>query len=164
MKIKTLYRIFCWFRINRIYKGTRFFNKKVKLLRKVGVVLGDNTKVVGPLFCTGKLVIGDNCWIGKNLNVYGNGIVTIEDNCDIAPNVSFHTGGHRIGNEDRRAGEGLIYNQIIGAGTWVCGNSTFIKDSGTGKGCVVAACACVKDKFEDNVLVGGVPAKIIKKL
>ena len=33
-----------------------------------------------------------------------------------------------------------------------------------GKGCVIAACACVVHDVPDNMLVGGVPAKFIRSL
>lgn len=57
-------------------------------------------------------------------------------------------------------------NVYIGDGTWLCVNSIVLPGVKiTGKGVIVAAGAVVnKDITEDYVLVGGVPAKIIKKL
>ena len=120
--------------------------------------------MVGPIYPHGNLTIGKNCWIGKNLMVNGIGTVVIGDNCDIAPEVTFQTGGHLIGNSERRAGEGVIFNQTVGAGTWIGGRATILNNTNIGKSCVIAGCACVTHDVADNLLVGGVPARVIKQL
>ncbi len=154
------------FLVNKIYIGTnsKFFEKKRKLLVSIGYIIGEKTKIVGPIENHGTLSIGKNCWIGKNLVIEGNGFVTIGDNCDIAPEVTFLTGGHKIGNSERRAGEGESYNIDVGDGTWIGSQSTVLSNTSIGKSCVVASCACVNKSVPDNMLIGGVPAKIIKDL
>lgn len=154
------------FLVNKVYAGTkpRYFEKKRRLLNKIGYEIGEGTKIVGPVYCTGKLKIGKNCWIGKNLTVDGDGCVTIGDNCDIAPEVSFQTGGHLIGDSSRRAGEGIINDITVGNGCWIGARATVVNNIKIGNSCVVASCACVTKDIEDNLLVGGVPAKVIKEL
>ena len=161
IKVRTIF-----FLVNKVFRGTGHFEIKRKLLNCLGggMVIGEGTKVVGPLECTGHLIVGRNCWIGKNLKVNGNGNVTIEDNCDLAPEITFQTGGHVIGNEERRAGEGLIFNQSVGKGTWIGGRVTILNNSNIGEGCVIAGCACVTKDVPDNTLVAGVPARIIRRL
>lgn len=84
--------------INGPLAGTAKFERKRKLLLKAGYLIGKGTKIVGPLIVTtADLRIGENCWIGLGFEVLGNGKVEIGDNCDIAPNVHLHTGGHFIG-------------------------------------------------------------------
>lgn len=153
-----------FFLVNKLYVGTKHFKLKRKLLNSIDFSIGVNTKIVGPIKCTGKLIIGDNCWIGKNFEVNGNGTVIIGNNCDIAPEVTFQTGGHMIGTHERRAGEGLIFTQKVGNGTWIGGRSTILNNTTIGKSCVIAGCACVVGDIEDNMLVGGVPAKVIRRL
>lgn len=152
--------------VNSVYRGTynRFFEKKRKLLNGIGHDIGEGTKIVGPIECTGKLIVGKNCWIGKNLKVNGNGTVIIGDNCDIAPEVTFQTGGHEIGGRERRAGEGKIFEQRVGNGTWIGGRVTILNNATIGDSCVIAACACASGDIPDNVLAGGVPAKIIRRI
>lgn len=152
------------FLINRVYSGTKHFEAKRRCMRRLGHTVGNSTKIVGPVFCTGKLVIGDECWIGKNLKVNGNGTVIIGDCCDIGPEVIFQTGGHQIGTEERRAGEGQTFTQSVGDGCWIGGRSTILNDTSVSSGSVIAACACVTKDIPPNVLAGGVPAKIIKNL
>lgn len=154
------------FLINHIFAGTRpcFFEVKRRLLNAIGYSIGENTKIVGPIECYGDLVVGKHCWIGKNLKINGNGRVVIGSNCDLGPEVTFQTGGHAIGDRNRRAGQGETYHQVIGNGTWIGGRSTICNNSTIGDGCVVAACACVIRDVPDNTLVGGVPAKVIRSL
>lgn len=154
------------FLVNNIFIGTGQFNCKIKikLLNVIGCSIGENTVIVGPIDCRGSLTIGNNCWIGKNLKVNGNGYVVIGDNCDLGPEVTFQTGGHLIGNSERRAGDGLVFSQKVGSGTWIGGRTTICNETKIGKGCVIAGCACVVCDIPDNTLVGGVPAKKIRSL
>ena len=162
--LRGLRRYYAFYLVNKRYVGTRKFEQKRKALIKLGYEIGEGTKIVGPIECTGELTIGKNCWIGKNFKVNGCGKVVIGDNCDLGPEVTFQTGGHEIGDATRRAGEGLIFSQTVGDGTWIGGRATICNNTTIGKGCVVASCACVVKDVEDNTLVGGVPAKIIKQL
>ena len=150
--------------INNIYTGTKFFEQKRFLMKKLGHEIGEGTKIVGPVFCTGKLIVGRNCWIGKNITVNGNGTVKIGDNCDIAPEVTFQTGGHELGGKDRRAGKGWNRDITVNNGCWIGGRSTILGGVNIDEGSLVAACACVCKDVGKNEMVGGVPAKLIRRL
>lgn len=163
IKIRKKYAFFC---INHIYCGTkpRYFERKRKLLVKAGYKIGENTKIVGPVLIQCGFECGKNCWIGRNLCVNGNGFVKIGDNCDIGPEVTFQTGGHLIGSADRRAGEGVSFEQSVGSGTWIGGRATILGKTDIGKSSVIAGCACVVKDVPENCVVGGVPAKVIKEI
>ncbi len=154
------------FLVNTVFAGTRpmWFEVKRKLMISLGYEIGEGTKIVGPIECYAKLRIGKNCWIGKNLIVNGNGTVVIGDNCDIAPEVTFLTGGHQIGDKQRRAGLGESYTITVGDGVWIGGRSTLLNNISVGNGAVIAACACVNKSVNENELVGGVPARVIRIL
>lgn len=159
-------RRFTLYLVNRVYAGTepKFYEKKRRLLNSIGYDIGEGTRIVGPIFCTGRLTVGKNSFIGRNLTVHGNGSVVIGDGCDLGPDVTFLTGGHKIGDATRRAGEGLILTQSVGDGSWIGARSTVVNNTSIGRGCVVAACACVTRDVPDNTLVGGVPAREIRSL
>lgn len=140
------------------------FSLKRRLLCSIGYEIGNGTKIVGPIHNTGKLMIGSNCWIGANLTIHGNGTVIIEDNCDLGPDVTFLTGGHTIGESDRRAGIGETYSITVCKGTWIGARSTIVCNTTIGESVVVAACSCVVKDIPSNKLVGGVPARIIRNL
>lgn len=163
---KYVYRTIVFYIINNwlSYPGA-FKLKRILLNSLANIELESGVKVVGPIKITlNKLHIGSDTWVGKNFICNGNGSVTIGSNCDIAPEVIFNTGGHEIGGPERRGGKGLVFQQKIGNGCWLGARSTFINNCSLGDSCVVAACACVGKKFDDNVVVGGVPAKVIKTL
>lgn len=164
VKAKTLKKIGVMFLVNHILGVPKFFEAKNKLLRSVGYEIGKGSKVVGSLFCTAFLSVGCDRWIGRGLTVHGNGNVSIGDNCDIAPDVTFLTGGHEIGDSSHRAGKGETYSISVGDGVWIGARSTIGRNVRIGSGSVVAACSCVMNDVPDNVLVGGVPAKVIKEL
>ena len=154
------------FLVNKVLVGVkpRWFETKRKLLNSIGHSIDTGTKIVGPIETYSKLTIGKDCWIGKNLKVNGNGSVTIGNCCDIAPEVTFQTGGHEIGSAERRAGQGRSFRQEVGNGVWIGGRATIIGEVKISDGSAIAGCACVVKDVPENVLVGGVPAKIIRSL
>lgn len=164
--IRGLRLLACVFLVNRLLKGTnpKLFELKRRLLNMAGFDLGEGTKVVGPVYIQGKLKTGTDCWIGKNFMVNGNGQVTIGNRCDIGPEVVFQTGGHRIGDSHRRAGEGIVFECSVGDGCWICAKSNILGGSSIGDSTVVASSACVVGDIPSNVLCGGVPARVIKHL
>lgn len=163
---KSIYRTIVFYIVNHWLSYTGCFKIKRFLLNTLpNIELEDGVKVVGPIKITiNHLHVGRNTWIGKNFICNGNGTVNIGCNCDIAPEVIFNTGGHIIGTKERRGGKGVNFHQKIGSGCWIGARSTFINNSSIGNSSVVAACACVGKQFSENVLVGGIPAKVIKKL
>ena len=167
LHLKRIHAILCYFLINHFLVGTKIAPViwlKRKLLQSAGNSVGDGTTIVGPIVNFGKLEIGANCWINRDFVVHGNGRVIIADNCDIAPEVTFLTGGHQLSGSKRRAGKGENYVIEIGEGCWIGARSTILRNIRIGKGSVVAACSCVINDVPENVLVGGVPAKVIRSL
>lgn len=161
-----LFKKVCFFLINHIFVGTKALACSAKrfLMKATGNPVGKGTTIVGPITVLGTCDIGENCWINRGFVVHGNGHVKIGNNCDIAPEVEFLTGGHKIGDADRRAGKGEVYKIIVGNGCWIGARSTLLGNITVNDGSVVASCACVNHNVPENTLVGGVPAKIIRRL
>lgn len=59
---------------------------------------------------------------------------------------------------------GEIGKIIIGRNVWIGNNVTILKNSEVGNNSIIATGAVVTGKFPGNVIIGGVPAKIIKTL
>lgn len=159
-------RFFVFKGVNQWYVGLKASHcvKKNNLLHWYGFEIGENTRIVGPVDIDGMLKVENNVFIGKRFSVHGNGNVVIGDNCDIAPEVTFLTGTHDIGDSTRRAGKGACLQTRVGRGTWIGARSTILPGITIGKGCVIAAGSVVTQDVPDNVLVAGVPAKIKRKL
>ena len=161
-----IYKRTAMFLVNRVFVGRKSFSCKVKrfLLRSIGHSIGKGTTIISPVFITGTCSIGEKCWINRGFSVYGNGRVIIGNNCDIAPDVVFLTGGHRIGDSCRRAGDGESYTTVVENGCWIGARSTLFGNVIVHEGSIVAACSFVNKDGPYNSMVGGIPAKHIKNL
>lgn len=158
---------FLLFVINTILKGTHFFKiKRVLLNQCEGVLIGENAKVVAPIYMPvySELEVGDDSWIGKNFSLEGTGKVIIGNYCDLGPGVTCVTGTHKIGKKDRRAGEGYNGTVRIGDGTWIGTKSILLVNNTVGEGCVVGAASIITKDIEANGVYAGCPAKLIRRL
>lgn len=165
-KIKKIYFILSLSFINTFLSGPRLFRIKKILFQSIGIKVGESSKIVGPINIgtETKLIIGDNCWIGRNFSIDGNGKVVIGNCCDLAPEVIIATGSHIIGNETRRAGKGTSYTTIIEDGCWIGIRSTIIEGSNIKKGSIIGAVSLVNKDVESNIISVGIPAKKKKEL
>jgi acetyltransferase-like isoleucine patch superfamily enzyme len=149
-----------------ILPDTRLYRFKAFLLRLRGFQIGNNVRVVSSVKIKLKhLSVGDNTFIGhETLIIGGDVLVQIGQNVDIAPRCVIVTGTHEIGDSTHRAGKGKSLNIIIGDGTWIGANSTILGGVCIGQGCIIAAGSLVCENIDNNCLVAGVPAKVIRKL
>jgi maltose O-acetyltransferase len=156
--------MFVMFVVNHLCDGAYLFELKRKLLNAIGYTLGEGTKVVGPIYCTAELRTGRDCWLGRNFTIHGNGVVEMGDNCDIAKDVTFLTGRHGADSREDGTGESRQYSICVGEGCWIGAHATLGRNVTIGKGCMVLADACVMKNMPENTLIGGVPARIVRKL
>lgn len=149
--------------------STRAFWLKRKLLNFLKIKTGTGARITGQLkfFGRGDVIFGDECWLGIGCQFYiPDGIsVLIGARCDIGPEVIFQAGTHENGDSNRRAGLGLAHNIEVGPGSWLGVRTTLLPGVILGPGTIVAAGAVVlPGKYPPNVLLAGVPARIIKEL
>lgn len=164
MKLKILKHMLVMFLVNHLFDGAYLFELKRRLLNLIGYALGEETKVVGPIYCTAALKTGSNCWLGRNFTIHGNGTVEIGDNCDIAVDVTFLTGRHAEETLACKDNENQVYSISVGEGCWIGAGTTLGQNITIGKGSMIVAGSCVMRNMPENTLVGGVPARVIKKL
>ena len=97
---------------------------------------------------------------GKNIKVGEN--VFINACCHIGHNVVFATLNHGIAPKDR-------YHTypapiVLGKNVWVGSNATILQGVNIGDNAIVGAGAVVTRNVEANTIVGGIPAKLIKRI
>lgn len=111
------------------------------------------------------LVIGDNVGIGAYSHIGMRGPIEIGENTIMGPYVSFHAENHifedpntliRLQGESRK---GIT----VGKDCWIGAKATILDGVRIGDGCVVAAGAVVIADVPPYCVVGGVPAKVIKR-
>lgn len=124
-------------------------------------------KCTGSLRDIGKgLKVGNNSGLGSH-GFYGcAGGVEIGDNVMVGNYCSFHSENHNI--EDTSIPmclQGVNRKGIkIGNDCWIGAKATILDGVTIGDGCVVAAGALVtKGTYPPNSIIGGVPARVIKK-
>lgn len=115
-----------------------------------------------------QVFIGDGSFVNRNcqFHIGINDIAKIEigKNVFVGMNVSFICVSHQLGNQSKRAGKNIYGSIKVGDGTWIGANSTILSGVEIGKGVVIAAGAVVTSNIENNCIVGGVPARFIKKI
>lgn len=147
---------------------------KVDALSKYGVIIGDNVSIGENcrVMCSGSVSeigkgvkIGDNTGIANDCFIGAAGGVSIGSNVLIGQNVRFHAENHEFLNtEILIKDQGVSHEGIkIGNDCWIGAGVVFLDGAEIGDGCVVGANAVVTQKFADNCVIAGVPAKIIKK-
>lgn len=110
--------------------------------------------------------IGDNVGFGEFSYLGGAGGLSIGRNTIIGQYFSAHPENHVFFE-----GGSLIRNQgvtrsgiSIGENCWIGSKVTILDGVKIGDNCVIAAGAVVNSSFPDNVLIGGVPAVLLKNI
>ncbi len=132
------------------------------IVEKLGIPLPKTSTIVQPLHIdvASGLEIGENVFINYNSSMMAAGGIIIEDNVQIGPNVMLVTTNHDFNHR-----EIVIHKPItIKKGAWIGGRSLILPGVTVGENAVVAGGAVVTRNVEANTIVGGNPAKVIKKL
>ena len=139
--------------------------EKQKIIMELFGSVGSNPFVGDNFHCDfGQHIhVGDNFHADYNCTMLDLAEIRIGNNCLIGPDVGIYTAGHRLEPEGRTLD---VYGMpiTIGNDVWIGGNSTILPGVTIGDGAVVAAGAVVTKDVEPNTIVGGVPAKVIKKI
>ena len=110
----------------------------------------------------GTLFVGDDCYISHYCYVQAKGKVILDDNVIIGPMSVIASSNHIFAN-GLATNKGISDPITIGKGTWCGGHVVITSGINIGESVVVAASAVVTKNIESNVVIGGAPAKILKK-
>jgi maltose O-acetyltransferase len=147
-----------------------FCRLRTAIYRLAGIRIGPRTLVFGRLTITGpgrvhkRLHIGADCIINAPLFLDLSAEIRIGDRVSIGHHCVFVTAHHEIGPPDFRAGVNIGRPIIVEDGSWIAARSTILPGVTIGKSSIVASGALVAENVPNNTLVGGVPARLIKKL
>lgn len=108
------------------------------------------------------ITIGKNVFINSGCCFQDQGGIEIGDNVLIGQQVVIATLNHDLLPEKRA---NMIPAPVkIGNGVWIGAHATILSGVTIGNGAVVAAGAVVTKDVPENTVVGGVPAKILKRI
>jgi serine acetyltransferase len=160
-----------------------YFGARAALMAPLGVIynerylsIGDGT-LIGPSVCltagingdqamlaTPTVSIGRKCVIGRGSHIIGHWSIELGDEIQTGPYVYITDQNHSYEAIDEPVGwqqpnEAAVK---IGSGSWLGANVVILPGTILGKNTTVAAGAVVRGTFPDHVVLGGVPAKVLR--
>lgn len=135
------------------------YSRTIIVTRAPGAVIeiGDNVGISGATIYARKgIYIGENTCVGGNCKILDNDFhpIDAEERLRLLNDVHGGDAADLIPTREIHIGK----NCFLGC------NSIILKGTVLGDGCVVGASAVVSGKFEDNCVIAGNPARVIKKL
>lgn len=117
--------------------------------KEAKIKIGNNVGISGAtIYARNSIEIGDNTLIGGNSKILDN---------------DFHPLEIEERNNDNK--DKILSKPIkIGKNCFIGCNSIILKGTELGEGCIVGAGAVVSGKFDNNSIIVGNPAKIIRKI
>lgn len=127
---------------------------------------GENTTVLPVFNCDNgsNIHVGKNFLANYNVTILDIAPVWIGDYVMIGPGTLITTVNHPLSPLGRRRHLGIAKPVCIGNDVWIGGNVTILPGVTIGNNVVVAAGAVVTRDIPDDCVVGGVPAKVIRKI
>ena len=176
-------KVFLGKNCNISHKPNILFRKNVTIENDVTIdgyaknklIFGNNVKVgaYSLVSCTSHLskygvglTIGNNSAFGRFTEFGAAGGIEIGDDVIAGSYISFHSENHNFSDSSLLIrDQGVTSKGIkIGNNVWIGAKATFLDGAIIGNNCVVAAGAVVNGIFPNNVIIGGVPAKILKEI
>ena len=151
------------------FKNRKYFTFSVLLRGVQQKLVGSNKKVKWPVHFTSVIIAPEKIIRGTKAPGYAMGCfidgrngIFIGDNVWIGPRVSLISQNHEENNFSKYTVEKPI---VIGKNSLLTANCIVLPGVELGEHTIVAAGAVVTKSFlEGNQVLGGVPAKVIKKL
>lgn len=162
--------------IIKIWKAFKFGKNSEIFIRGIDSVielkstsLGENFYLLTGINCHNqKIVIGENVTVWKDLEIHvtdNDNCVTIGNDCMFSKNTKLWTSdGHAIIDLETNSVINCVYGDItIEEHVWIGSDVAIQKGVKIGCNSIIGSGAVVTKSFPQNVIVAGVPAKIIKE-
>jgi acetyltransferase-like isoleucine patch superfamily enzyme len=144
--------------------ATTMDEMRERLSEIIGTLIDKSTTVFVPFYTNfGKHIkLGKNIFINHACTFLDLGGITIDDDVQIGPKVNLITENHPVDPTQRK---NLDLKSIhIKRNVWIGAAATILPGVTVGENSIVAAGAVVNKDVPANSIVGGIPAKLIKKI
>lgn len=133
---------------------------RMRYLKRALGKIGDGASVLRhvKILEAKNIFLGDRVVINENVLLDGRGVLEIENDTDIATNVSIWTMEHDPNSETHESRTGKVH---IGHHVWIASGATILPGVSIGDGAVVAAGAVVTKDVPSKAIVAGIPARVI---
>ncbi|WP_342555884.1 sugar O-acetyltransferase [Paenibacillus sp. FSL R7-0652] len=108
--------------------------------------------------------VGNHFYANFNCTILDVCEVRIGENCLLGPDVHIYTASHPLKPHERNTGAEYGKAVTIGNNVWIGGRAVINPGVTIGDNVVIASGAVVTKDVPDNMIVGGNPAKIIRKI
>jgi maltose O-acetyltransferase len=159
---RLLYRLSSWRRLDTLKRIRGWYYSGLLDYAGVNLRVAQGAKINNPAMVT----VGDNCYLGDGVQMYPwNERITIGNNVLIAAGVRMITRKHGYTDLDRPISEQGYNNApiIIEDDVWIGFQVVILPGVRIGRGSIIGANAVVSRDVEPYSIVGGVPARLIRK-
>ena len=129
--------------------------------------IGNRTIILGGFSVRNpqELRIGNDCFINFDCFIQASGGVSIGNDVELGPRVSILSENHFFDKRNKKIREQGYKREhvIIEDNVWIGVNAVILPGVTIRSGSVVGAGAVVTKSFEENSIIVGVPAKLLKK-
>lgn len=144
------------------YDGIRKVLKE--LLGKTGDLL-----INPPFYCDYgyNIEVGEGFFANYNCTILDAAKVIIGDNCLLGPNVQIYTAGHPVHPKARYSEDGVYCyaaEVTIGDNCWIGGNSVICPGVHIGNNVVIGAGSVVVSDIPDGCLAAGNPCRVVREI
>ena len=114
-----------------------------------------------------EILIGRNVSFNSNvmINARGKGKIFIGNNVLIGPNVVLRSSNHSFETSELPIiDQGMTDGEIVvNDDVWIGSNAVILPNCNIGSGVIIGAGAVVTSDIAPNTIVGGIPAKLIRR-
>ena len=141
-------------------------DRKKFMLKGILPNCGEGLTITSPFHCSRgyNITAGKNFYCNVGCVILDLAQVVIGDDVQIGPQVNIYTVSHPIDPVLRSTGIEYAKPITIGNRVWIGGKSVILPGVTIGNDVVIAAGSVVNHDIPDSVVVGGVPAKILKHI
>ena len=131
---------------------------------KKNVGKGTRINITAKLSHHKRISIGKKSLIGAYCNINpGTGNIVIGDKVLLAPQVTIVGSNHDVSKAELRHTSAEKKNVVVEDGAWIATGAIVLPGVRIGKGAIVGAGAVVTKNVPPMIIVGGIPAKVIRK-
>lgn len=139
---------FCWIEAVESYAG-EYFSPKLTIGNKVAM------SDFAHISCVDKILIEEGVLIGSKVYIGDHSHGSYKDKSIWQREVDLMPIEKKLGD---------ISSIKIGRNCWIGDGAVILAGTILGEGCVVGANSVVKGVFESNTIIGGIPAKVLKRI
>lgn len=142
------------------------YEERSAIIKELFGTTGDNIHVESSFKCDYgyNIHVGENFYANFDCVILDVCPVTVGENCMLAPGVHIYTATHPLDAMERISGKEFGKSVTIGNNVWIGGRAIINPGVTIGDNTVIASGAVVTKDVPENVVVGGNPAKVIKKI